>query len=159
MAAVSTPYLPTSFSDLDYDILLLIFEQVNLLDQAQGIKDLSKSKPNEQWFVTFHPEERKLAPRRQPESLRLTYWHTIKTLPILRLVSKSLERLVTPIRYRFFQPKLSDLNCPSAAKVISDVVKYSQDIIVHDNVDWELIATTYQSFPLPQNNQVYLVDP
>jgi len=125
-----TPRKFISFADLDYDIFLLIFEQINITDAAYSIKEHNPSKNNTQL-----------------QKFPKLYYYIRKTLPILRLVSSKFEAAVTPIRYRTFKLKTVDLKNGIASFVISDVVRYTRNVVFNGHVDWDLVSTTYQSLP------------
>jgi hypothetical protein len=127
-ASVIQPY-GNSLADLDLDILLLILEQLNLTDSEYDIKEQTPSSS-----ATF-------------ECQSDTYYHTHKTLPILRLVSRDLNRLVKPIRYRTFKIKLSNLLNDISLRVIEDVKRFTRHAHFEDNVKWELVTVYYDSLP------------
>jgi len=124
------PHKSTSFVDLDYDILLLIFEQINITDAAYSIKEHNPSKSNTHL-------------RKLPK----LYYYVRKTLPILRLVSSKFKAAVTPIRYRNFKLKTVDLENGIASFVISDAMRYTRNVVFNGHVDWDVVSTTYQSLP------------
>jgi hypothetical protein len=127
-ASVTQPY-GTSLADLDLDILLLILEQLNLTDSEYGIKEQTPSSS-----ATFECQSN-------------TYYETHKTLPIIRLVSRDLNRLVTPIRYRTFKVKLLNLLNDISLRVIEDVKRFTRHAHFEDNVKWELVTVYYDSLP------------
>lgn len=128
--ATATTKLPaSSLMDLDVDILLLILEQINLTDSEYGIKEQSPSSSS-----TFECQSQQ-------------YYDTHKTLPILRLVSKDLCRLATPIRYRTFKIKLSNLLDDISLRVVQHVKKCTRHAIFSQSVSWELVTTYYNSLP------------
>jgi hypothetical protein len=119
----------TSLTVLDLDILLLILEQINLTDSEYGIKEQTPASS-----ATFECQSN-------------TYYQTHKTLPVLRLVSRDLNRLVTPIRYRMFKIKLSNLLNDISLRVIEDVKRFTRYAIFDQRVSWELVTMYYDSLP------------
>ena len=129
-SVIPATQLPTSsLMGLDVDILLLILEQINIMDYDYGIKEQSPSSSS-----TFECQSQ-------------MYYHTHKTLPILRLVTRDLNRLAAPIRYRTFKVKLSNLLNDISLIVAEDVKRFTRHAIFSQNVSWELVTKYYGSLP------------
>lgn len=115
--------------DLGLDVVLLILEQINSADFEYGIKEQTSSSSSDFGWQYW------------------LYYLTHKTLPILRLVSRDLNGLATPIRYRTFNIKITNLDKDIAKHVVGDVRRFTRHAILSGDVPWELVAAYYDSLP------------
>jgi len=116
-----------SLLSLGEDILHLIFEQLKLTDASQEIQDASPR--NSQVVLQKFPK---------------LYYQQRKTLPVLRLLCRTFNQVVLPVRFRSFRLKFTDLESDIARKVIGDVLKWSRCVILKNVVDWAIVERAYR---------------
>jgi len=117
-----------SLCSLGDDILYLIFEQLNITDESHDVQDTSPT--NSQMLLKKFPK---------------LYYQQRKTLPILRLVCKTFNQAVLPVRFRAFKLKLTDVESEVARKVIGDILQWTRCVILYQaaTTDWSLIERIY----------------
>ncbi|KAH8597693.1 hypothetical protein B0O99DRAFT_616574 [Bisporella sp. PMI_857] len=123
---------PVALLDLGYDILLLI---LSFLDASDSTMPAQASSRNPSSHAQFP-----LLPMHGGP-----FYDNQKTLPVLRSVSRKLNGLATPIRYRRFMVKMRDLEDEAGRKVREDVSRFAEVIRVHGAADWEAISSNYST--------------
>jgi len=115
-----------SILGLGQDILRLISMQLNSTDASHEIQDSS-------------PEHSRAVLQKFPK----VYYQQRKTLPILRLVCRTFNQVVLPVRFRTFKLKLTDLESEVAKRVIEHVLKWTRCVVLYDAVDWALVEQVF----------------